>query len=164
MFQFLSVNVCICTSISWYFNKIDQIAFSELEKIFSNYFALFLWNDCRCIKKQLCQTAYGLKIPLIYLRVVFYWAEFSRGIIFSFVFWRPLSANWSLNKRKCRSARKIPPSGKWPLDISKLAWSELNRFVFVNIPPYYKVWLWKCIRWKDYWTDLKRATFSFNRK
>ena len=32
MFQFSSVNVCICTSISWYFNKIDQIAFSELEK------------------------------------------------------------------------------------------------------------------------------------
>ena len=34
MFQFSSVNVCICTSISCYFNKIDQIAFSELEKNF----------------------------------------------------------------------------------------------------------------------------------
>ena len=27
--------------VSWYFNKIHQIAFSELEKIFSNDFALF---------------------------------------------------------------------------------------------------------------------------
>ena len=34
-------------------------------------------------------------------------------MIFSFVFRRPLSANsWSLNKRKCRSARNVPPSGK----------------------------------------------------
>ena len=41
VFQFLSVNVCICTSISWYFNEIDQIAFSELEKISSNEFAFF---------------------------------------------------------------------------------------------------------------------------
>ena len=53
MFQFASMNVCICTFISWYFNNIDQIAFSELEKIFSNDFALFLWSDCGGIKKQL---------------------------------------------------------------------------------------------------------------
>ena len=47
--------------------------------------------------------------------------NFPRGMIFSFVFWCPLSTNWSLNKRKCRSARKIPPSGKWPKR-SKIAW------------------------------------------
>ena len=41
--------------------------------------------------------------------------NFPRGMIFSFVSWRPLSANWSSNKRKYRSARKIPPTGKWPL-------------------------------------------------
>ena len=29
-----SVNFCICTSISRYFNKIDQITFSEMEKSF----------------------------------------------------------------------------------------------------------------------------------
>ena len=41
MFQFSSVNACICTSISWYFNKIDQIAFSELEKDFLQQFRSF---------------------------------------------------------------------------------------------------------------------------
>ena len=49
--------------------------------------------------------------------------NFQREMIFSFVFWCPFSANWSLNKRKCRSARKIPLSGKWPL-----------QKLYVNIP------------------------------
>ena len=35
------MNACIGSSISRYFNKIDQIAFSELEKILSNHFGLF---------------------------------------------------------------------------------------------------------------------------
>ena len=34
-------SVCICTSVSRYFNKISQISFSGLEKNFSNDFALF---------------------------------------------------------------------------------------------------------------------------
>ena len=53
MFQFSSVNVCIYTSISWYFNKIDQTAFSELEKnsstislFFCKMTAEVLRNDC----------------------------------------------------------------------------------------------------------------------
>ena len=43
-------------------------------------------------------------------KAIFYWAE--RHFL---VFWRSLFASSSLNKRKCRSARKITPSGKWPL-------------------------------------------------
>ena len=39
---FVSECLYFCTSISWYFSKIDQIAFSQLEKIFSNDLALFL--------------------------------------------------------------------------------------------------------------------------
>ena len=61
MFQSSSVNVCNCTSISWYFSKIDELAFPKLEKKFSNDFALF---SC----KMRYQTALGLKIPLIYFR------------------------------------------------------------------------------------------------
>ena len=37
----LATEACICISISCYFNKIDKIAFPELEKKFSNDFALF---------------------------------------------------------------------------------------------------------------------------
>ena len=37
MFQFSSVNIRSCTSISWYFNKIDQIAFLKLEKILQQF-------------------------------------------------------------------------------------------------------------------------------
>ena len=44
-------DVSICTSISWYFNKIDQIEFSELEKIFLQRLCSFPWNDCRGIDK-----------------------------------------------------------------------------------------------------------------
>ena len=40
--------------------------------------------------------------------------NFPCRMIFSFVFWCLNSASWSLNKRKCHSARKIPPSGRWP--------------------------------------------------
>ena len=41
MFQFWSAKVCICTSISWYFNEIEKIAFPEQRKNFSNDSALF---------------------------------------------------------------------------------------------------------------------------
>ena len=62
--------------------------------------------------------------------------NFPRGIIFSFVFWRPLSANWSLNKRKCHSAQKIPPSGKRPLREQSLKMLQTGVEEF-------KIFLWK---------------------
>ena len=54
MFQFSKMNVCIWTSIFWYFNKIDQITFSEMEKKFFPTISLFFrkmtaevpTNDC----------------------------------------------------------------------------------------------------------------------
>ena len=40
--------VCICTSVSSYFDEINEIAFPELEQKFSNDFALFITsNDIR---------------------------------------------------------------------------------------------------------------------
>ena len=69
MFQCSSVNVCISTSVSWYFNKIDQIAFPELEKSFCNDFAPFLYqNDWQGYQEINVRTASGLKTPLIYFR------------------------------------------------------------------------------------------------
>ena len=124
MFQFSSVNVCICTSISWHFNKIHLIALSELKKNFSNGFALLF-----------CKMT----------------AEVSRN--------------------NCAKGHEDWKFIWYILDISKLAGSKLTRFLVCLSSPQYtpllkdlKGWLWKCIRWKDSWTDLKRAAFSFNRK
>ena len=85
-----------------------------------------------------------------------------------FALFRKITADVSRNN--CAKRYKDWKFLWYILDISKLAGSKLTRFVFVhlhfNIPPYKtkKVWLWKCIGWKAYWTDLKRAPFSFNRK
>ena len=72
--------------------------------------------------------------------------NFLRGMIFSFVFWRPLSASLSLNKRKCRSARKIPPSGKWPFRLQNMTTSSRYRgfqnFVKIRRSRHIKFWHW----------------------
>ena len=55
--------------------------------------------------------------------------NFSCGMIFSFVFQHPLSASWSLNKRKCRSAWTILPSGKQPLYKDAICRNSLKCFL-----------------------------------
>ena len=51
-------------------------------------------------------------VPVI--RAVFHWTEFSPLNDIFFCLLTPTLCQLSLNKRKCRSARKIPPSGRWP--------------------------------------------------
>ena len=48
--QSLSLTVCLYTFISCYLEKIIKIGFPELEKNFSNDFALSSQNDCLSIK------------------------------------------------------------------------------------------------------------------
>ena len=48
-------------------------------------------------------------------KAIFHWAEFSARNDIFFCLLTLTLRQLVLNKRKCRSARKILPSGKWPL-------------------------------------------------
>ena len=85
MFQFPSVNVCICTSISWFFNKIDQTAFLELEKTFLQSFRSFFikWSIAKvsrnnCAKLQVYVPQNIRKIYFLHKisRTRFWWKLF----------------------------------------------------------------------------------------
>ena len=60
------LNICICTSISWYFNKIDQTAISDLEKISAT---LFFHKITVEVSRNKCAKRHkDWKFPLIYFR------------------------------------------------------------------------------------------------
>ena len=63
MFKFSSVNACICTSISWYFNKMDQIAFSELEKSFLQRFHSFCKMTAEVLRNNCAKRHKDWKFP-----------------------------------------------------------------------------------------------------
>ena len=106
--------VCICTSISWYFNKIELIAFSGLAKNFLQRFQSF--SVKRLPSYQDITVPNGVrKVPMIYFR--------------------HLNVSW-VN-----------------------AYQISCLFIFTLIYPLAKRPEGLAVRWKDYWTELKRAIF-----
>ena len=76
MFQSLSVKVCICTSISWYFQKIYKICISRAGEKIPSPISLYFRKVTAKVSRNNSQMTLGLNIPFPYFRHFrFSWVE-----------------------------------------------------------------------------------------
>ena len=128
--------VFISDSLHWRYTKIALRKYVIICSI--RFFCTINFTEFKTMINKLvfksCMLQFSSRKPA--LRPFSTRRNFPRGMTFSFVFWRPLSTNWSLNKRKCHSARKIPPSGKWPL--SKALYVKVRNWTGNLVTKFYR--------------------------